>query len=472
MHAALYLRQSLDKTGDELGIQRQQAECERLAAQRGYSVAHIVTDNSVSASTGKRPGYDRLLSLIEARQIEVVVVYRLDRLLRRLTDLEALIQLSERTGVQVATVQGDLDLTTSTGRLIGRILASVARGEVETKSERHKLANAQKAAAGKPHGSRRPYGYEADLVTLYEPEAALLREMGRRVIAGHSYKEVGWWMNAQGHTTTLGKSWYPVTVRNMLLKKRYGGIREYKGAEYPAVWQAVFDAATWERLQLTMKLRRQDDDAPRARKYLLTGLVYCGKCGLPLNGATKRDHPGRPLRRTYHCRVQGDTRRERGCGGVVRNADALEDWIKEAVIYRLDSPGLAELLSKASDDAELRAALGARQAQEQRLRGLAKDYGSGLLTRAMLSEAKLSAEVELDRLNKQVATLQRSHQANSLIPAALSVREAWDSSDSDEWRRQLLRLVIKQIRLLPGVTKPVYKQWRFDPNLVEVDWLH
>ena len=106
---------------------------------------------------------------------------------------------------------------------------------METKSERHKLANAQKAAAGKPHGSRRPYGYEADLITIYKPEAAILREMGRRIMAGHGFKEVAYWLNEQGHTTTTGKLWYPLTVRNMLLKPRYGGIRTYNGAEYPAV---------------------------------------------------------------------------------------------------------------------------------------------------------------------------------------------------------------------------------------------
>jgi hypothetical protein len=69
--------------------------------------------------------------------------------------------------------------------------------------------------------------------------------MGRRIIAGHSYREV--WANAQGYRTTTSKIFYPLTVRNLLHKRRYAGIREHKGAEYPAVWEPVFDAEPWER---------------------------------------------------------------------------------------------------------------------------------------------------------------------------------------------------------------------------------
>ena len=136
------------------------------------------------------------------------------------------------------------------GRMVGRIMASVARAEVERKSARHKRANlpkrkpASRTAASVPMGTR-------PTITLNEPEAAILREMARRVIAGHSYKEVAFWANAHGYRTTTGKIFYPLTVRNLLHKKRYASVREHNGAEYPAVWEPVFDVETWERLQLT-----------------------------------------------------------------------------------------------------------------------------------------------------------------------------------------------------------------------------
>lgn len=475
MKVAIYTRQSLDKSGDELGIERQLSECQRLVEQRGYTIVTTIQDNNRSATTGARPGYEQVVDLIERKAVDAIVAYRLDRLLRRLVDLEQLIELSERTGVQVITVQGDVDLTNSQGRLIGRILASVARSEMETKSERHRLANAQKAAAGKPHGSRRPYGYESDLMTIRESEAAVLREMGRRVISGHSYKEVAWWANEQGHTTTTGRPWLPLTIRNMLRKPRYGGIREHNGAHYPAAWPAVFDERTWERLQLTMRLRSSNKGV-KPRKYMLTGLVYCGICGLPLNGSTKQDRPGAPKRRVYYCRPTGDTSRERGCGRLRRNADALEDFVARSVLYRLDTPYLAQLLEQESDDSEVAYLLEDRKAQSDRLAVLVDDYATGLLTREQFARAKNAAESELQRLDGEIERLNRERNSSGLLPVGERLEDAWDSSESDAWKRSVIELLVKRIDVLPGNTKPFYvtrdgRRMRFDENLVDIKWI-
>ena len=58
--------------------------------------------------------------------------------------------------------------------------------------------------------------------------------MGDRLLAGHSFKEIAYWCNDQGFTTSEGKLWHSVTVRNTLRRVRYAGIREHKGSQYPA----------------------------------------------------------------------------------------------------------------------------------------------------------------------------------------------------------------------------------------------
>lgn len=470
--AAIYRRQSLDRAGDELGIDRQLKECERVAEARGLDVVQVITDNDVSASKRGRQGYADLIRLMTSGSVDVVLILRVDRLLRLNDELEELIQLVERHPVKVVTVEGDIDLTTPQGRLIARILVSVARSEMETKSERHKLANSQKAAAGKPHGSRRPYGYQADLVTICEPEAAVLREMARRVILGHAYNEIAYWANENGHLTTQGKLWYPVTVRNLLLKKRYAGIRVHNGVEYPGIWQPVFEPEAWSRLQLSMKLRQaKGHGKPVARKYLLTGLLYCGVCGNALNGARKRDRDSAPARRGYFCRTVGDTQRERGCGGVRRNADALEDWITEAVFYRLDTPELGELLGDTDIDVAIKPLLDERAAQQQRVDALVDDYATGLLSRDQFTRAKAAAETELQRVEGQLEAANRELGRGVILGVGESVRQAWQSSESDEWRRTLLGLLIKAVRVNPGQRKPAYKQWKFDGSLIEIEWL-
>jgi DNA invertase Pin-like site-specific DNA recombinase len=470
MRAVIYVRQSLDRDNDQLGIQRQEAECHSLCARRGWQVSRIISDNSVSAFKGQRAGYRELTGLIEANEVDVVVVYRLDRLMRGLTDLEALIELSERTGVQIATVQGDLDLTNSTGRLLGRILASVARSEVETKSERHKLANAQKAKAGKPHGSRRPYGYEADLMTIRESEAEVVRQMATRVISGRSYREVAWWLNKEGYRTTMGRTWKPITVRNLLAKKRYQGIIEYDGVQYPACYEPVLDHETSEALNMVMQFRI---GRPAGARYLLTGLLHCGKCGTKLNGETKRDHKEAPLRRVYVCRSQGDEQKKHGCGGVRRGALPLEHFIREAVIYRLETPELARLLQNDQPgDVRVGELLERRAVLTRQQTYLEDDYAVGNVTRQQFKRMNTRNTEEASKIELELETLNR--QRVSILPVGQSIREAWED-ESTEWRRQLISLVVDKIIVKPGLLKPYYyvdgKRMRFDPGLVDVRWL-
>src|SRR5690349_18353658 len=117
--AFVYLRQSLDRTGSGAAVERQREDCLKLCAERGWEVAQVFVDNDVSASSRKpRPEYGRMLEAVEVGGAEVVVAWHVDRLTRRLTELEELIDLAQRTGLRIATVTGDVDLSTDAGRLV------------------------------------------------------------------------------------------------------------------------------------------------------------------------------------------------------------------------------------------------------------------------------------------------------------------------------------------------------------------
>ena len=159
MRAAIYLRQSKDALQDGLAIDRQREDCVKLCAERGWTIVAELADNDISASNGKhRPAYQELLRLVEVGSVDVIVAWHVDRITRRLSELEDLIERCEKAGVRVATVSGDLDLSTDAGRLVGRILGAVARGEVERKSARQRRAALQSAQAGRPP-ARRAFGF-------------------------------------------------------------------------------------------------------------------------------------------------------------------------------------------------------------------------------------------------------------------------------------------------------------------------
>src|SRR6476469_7605504 len=113
MDAAVYLRISSDPSGQALGVSRQREDCVALCAAKGWEPVEYV-DNDVSASSGrKRAAYERMLADIRDGRIGAVVAWDLDRLHRRPIELEAFMALADEKRLALATVSGDIDLSTA-----------------------------------------------------------------------------------------------------------------------------------------------------------------------------------------------------------------------------------------------------------------------------------------------------------------------------------------------------------------------
>jgi DNA invertase Pin-like site-specific DNA recombinase len=126
VRAGVYARISSDREGDGLGVARQIADCERLAEPKGWRVIEHYVDDDVSAWNGKRrPEYARSLADLQLGTITGLLVYDLDRLHRQPSELESFIDLCQRLGMtNVASVSGDIDLTTADGQFQARILGA------------------------------------------------------------------------------------------------------------------------------------------------------------------------------------------------------------------------------------------------------------------------------------------------------------------------------------------------------------
>ena len=161
VRAGIYTRISWDPAGQRAGVERQRVDCEAVCAGRGWEIAHYFEDNDRSAYSGKRrPAYQRLLTAVEERRLDAVVTWHNDRLHRSPRELEALIDLVERSGIRVAVVTGgDYVLTTPEGRFTARIVGAVARKESEDRSRRVRrkhLELAEQGSASEPSRMGRP----------------------------------------------------------------------------------------------------------------------------------------------------------------------------------------------------------------------------------------------------------------------------------------------------------------------------
>ncbi|HEU5405534.1 MAG TPA: recombinase family protein, partial [Gaiellaceae bacterium] len=168
-------------------------DCARLAERKGWRVVEQYVDDDVSAWSGKRrPEYARLLADLQAGSINGLLVYDLDRLHRQPSELESFIDLCQRLGLtNVASVSGEIDLTTADGQFQARILGAVAKKSSDDTSRRIRRKHLEIAAEGRVSGGgSRPYGYEADKVTLRPAEAAVVAECAKRLLAGEPVRSI------------------------------------------------------------------------------------------------------------------------------------------------------------------------------------------------------------------------------------------------------------------------------------------
>jgi len=425
-------------------------------------VVDVYVDNDVSAWSGKRrPEYSRLLEDLGSGDVDAVVVWHADRLHRHPRELEEFIEICAQAGVSdLASVTGDIDLATETGRLTARILGAVARKESDDKSTRIKRKHLELAAKGKVSGGgARPYGFEADRVKLNEPEAKVIREVARRALSGESVRSLCTDLNKRGVTTSTGRQWSAQTMRRMLLSGRISGQREHKGEIVAdAEWPAIITPEDGARLRA--KLRDSSRRASRnPRRYLLAGgLVRCGLCDMTM--VSRPRHDG--VRRYVCARDPGLA----GCGKTATVAEPLETLVVEAVLYRLDTPELDQALTKATaaNDAltELRSQL---VRDEEQLEILAAEWGNATITRSEWFAARTPIQARIDLARKRLARLSPTAIVEQYAGQGNALREAW--SDLPLTRQNA---IIKSVLDHVAVASAVRGRNTFDPNRFTPIW--
>ncbi|MCX8557226.1 recombinase family protein [Mycolicibacterium mucogenicum] len=447
--AAVYARISADVEGKSLGVQRQLEDCRRLAAERGWTVGREYVDNDISAYSGRRrPGYEQMCDDLAAGVRDAVIVYNLDRLHRRPVELEEFVALCERAGVhQVATVTADIDLGNDDGLFMARIFAAFAAKESGRKSARMRRKYQQKAAQGLPHGPHRAFGYQDDKISIYEPEAAVIRELVARVIAGESVNALTAWLNETGVGSVRGGRWATTAVRGILTSPRIAGLRAYKGEVVgEATWPGIITPA--ERDQVLAALSARSWTRKRSpRTYLLSGLCRCGRCGTRLVSQARTGTARERSTRRYVCSAHPD---HGGCGRLTVVAEPLEHLMVQAVLTRLDSPALADALAGRARSNPDTAALGAQiDAEQARLDELAQLYAAKAITAREWVLARDPISDTITALRRDLAHATDTGPLAEYAGAGAALRGQWDDLTLDR-QHAILRSVLDHVTIAPG----------------------
>jgi DNA invertase Pin-like site-specific DNA recombinase len=284
LRCAIYTRKSseegLDMEFNSLDAQRESCEA-YVASQRSEGFAAIrerYDDGGHSGGTLERPALQRLLADVEDGLIDVVVVYKIDRLSRSLMDFAKLVEIFDRNNVTFVSVTQSFNTTTSMGRLTLNILLSFAQFEREVIGERIRDKIAASRKRGMWMGGFVPLGYRVDnrKLVIEESEAAIVRMIFERFVTVGSATVLARALATEGVLNKRGKLIDKGFLYKLINNRVYIGEAVHKGSSYPGEHEAIIDRALWDKvhaiLQESPRLRASNTRAQTPA--LLKGLIF------------------------------------------------------------------------------------------------------------------------------------------------------------------------------------------------------
>ena len=283
---AVYCRVSsderLDQSFNSLDAQKD-AGLAYVASQRTEGwipVPDDYIDPGFSGGNMERPGLKRLMADIEAGKIDIVVVYKIDRLTRSLGDFSRLIEVFERHRVSFVSVTQQFNTTTSMGRLMLNVLLSFAQFEREVTGERIRDKIAASKAKGMWMGGHPPLGYRVEdrrLVVL-DVEADLVRRIFTDFVACRSTTDLVRQLAADGKTNKQGKPFSKQMLYKLLHNRVYRGEIPHKGQFHPGAHEPIIDLGLWDAAHAILaqnnRQRTSETWQRRQPEALLLGLFY------------------------------------------------------------------------------------------------------------------------------------------------------------------------------------------------------
>lgn len=290
-----------------------------------------------------RPEWEKILTALRRGECNALMVPDIDRAMRDPRTLEDLIDVVEMYGVYVASLTGNIDLSTDAGINSARSL--VNQRNQESRNTARRVVDGKRRVAlegGKHGGPLRSFGWRADREHVNKRESAHIRREVPRILAGVSALTIANEWNKRGIRTVTGVPWRAATVRNMYLRPRMCGKVTYRGEVLRGPdgepvrgrWEPILTDAEYEGVVAKWGAREGEPNSRLGAKgrgyrtvYLLSPFLRCGACGARMVGSRRRNRRGE-WEEFYRCPSKG----QGGCGTLTRIAEPVNAYVRALVI--------------------------------------------------------------------------------------------------------------------------------------------
>lgn len=455
--AAVYARVSLDQTGEAASVSQQEEVCRDLIARRGWTLAGVYVDNSITG-TGKkhRPQFYALLHAVKRGEVDAIVARHMDRIARNPRERLELVEACRNQGVIIALVEGsDMDPTTASGRMVIGVLGEMAEMEIGVKGERHAAALRRHAHnGGVPHGPA-PYGYTTSGDVVPE-QAKFVVRIFESFDGGDSLRSITAKLTADGIPSRSGRPWHVRTVRDMLTNPRYAGWAVYqgeiatddKGDRIRGRWEPLVSPELFDVIQARLSdPSRKTNRVGTDRRYLGSGLFVCGARGC-----------GKPVQT-----VNGG---KYFCGGhLTREHRHVDRYVIDVIAERLGRKDFARLLAPPKKD--MAPVVAEAERLRKRLAVIDADYDNGDIDAKRWRAAKQRVQAELAEVDKQLAA-RSGGAALGAVAGAPDPAKAFRTASLMAQRSVIDALAVVRLRRAARGRLP--RGVFIDPETVDIEW--
>lgn len=349
--AAAYARYSSDNQREE-SIDAQLRAIREYCDRNGIRLVKIYTDEARSATTDDRPGFLQMIQDSALGLFDAVIVHKLDRFSRDRYDSAFYKRQLKKNGVRLISVLENLDDSPES-----IILESVLEGMAEYYSRnlaREVMKGMKETALQCKHtGGKPPLGYDVapdGTYVINEQEAKAVRMIFEMYAAGKGYGEIVDKLNNKGYRTQTGRPFAKNSLHDILRNEKYRGIYTFNRSERKTDGKRnhhksknpdeiikieggmprIISDEIWEKVRARMEKNKRGPAANKAKEiYLLSGLIFCGKCGGAMVGNRRYSGRNKSLYITYECSTR---KRKKTCDGK----DIGKDFVENTVINYLE----------------------------------------------------------------------------------------------------------------------------------------
>ena len=346
--AVIYARYSSEKQTEQ-SIEGQIRVCNEFAAKNDIKIVDTYIDRATTGTNDNRAAFQKMLSDSDEKPIwDLVLVYALDRFGRNSIEVAVnkqrlqknniiLISATQRTSVNIDGTK-NLDGIILENVLIG--LSEYYSAELSQKVRRGQRESRQK---GNFLGGKVPYGYRVEnkKVLIDEERAEVVRLIFQLYANGKCVREILDELNRIGILYN-GKPMYQSTIFKILKLEKYTGIYRYDGEIYTNIYPQIIPIPLFERVQKMMEHNKLGANS-RNTDFVLKGKLYCGLCGMKINGDSGTSHTG--VKKFYY--TCSNKKRFRKCNKTSIKKDEIEQMVFDYTFKMFDSP---ETISKIADE--------------------------------------------------------------------------------------------------------------------------